>query len=298
MVDEVECEDNPEVIKYRPGASTLAIQCDNGSVYLYGDGLITELQVVRASRGHCTAEMAWGVHASKDLFFASTACLNDSTGYHKVFDIARNKIVLEFDANREACSAFALDATGERLFIATEGPETTYNLRQFDARRRRREPVQTVALEPFVDFTDRAAMDVNSLSLSADGLYLAVGRTDNWVDVYDARMLARGPLHSLAHEESDKTDTERGRTYGVVKTQWVEGTPYGVGLVSGGADGCVRLWDVRRSSDDPLNGMVLARCDNDVSTFTLGDMYKGEAPLIVGESSGKVTVFDHTISTD
>ena len=41
------------------------------------------------------------------------------------------------------------------------------------------------------------------------------------------------------------------------------------------------MWDVRRSSDDPLNGIVLARCDNDVSTFTLGDIYKGEATLIV-----------------
>ncbi|KAH9857884.1 WD40-repeat-containing domain protein [Lenzites betulinus] len=289
MVEEIECEDNPEVIKYRPDGSTLAIQCDNGSVYLYANRATRKLEIVRASRGHVTAEMAWGLHASSDMLFASTACLNDASGVHKAFDVTRNKVVVEFDANKEACSTLALDPSGDRLFIATEGPETTYILRQFDVRARTRKAVHRIELEPFVDLTDKAAIDINSLSLSADGLYLAAGRTDNWVDVYDARMLARGPLHSLAHEDSDKPR----RSYGVVKTQWVDGAPYGVGLVSGGADGCVRLWDVRRSSDDPHNGTVLARCDNDVSTFTLGHMYRREAPLIVGESSGMVTVFEH-----
>ncbi|OJT11045.1 hypothetical protein TRAPUB_12416 [Trametes pubescens] len=105
-------------------------------------------------------------------------------------------------------------------------------------------------------------------------------------------MLARGPLHAFAHEDSNKPD--RRAMYGVVKTEWVCGAPYGVGLVSGGADGCVRLWDVRRASDDPHNGTVLVKCDNDVSTFALGDVYKGEAPLIVGVCSGKVTVLEHT----
>ncbi|OJT04868.1 hypothetical protein TRAPUB_4387, partial [Trametes pubescens] len=129
-------------------------------------------------------------------------------------------------------------------------PETTYNLRQFDVRARLRKPVQTVALEPFADLTDKAAIDINSLALSADGLYLAAGRTDNWVDVYDARMLARGPLHAFAHEDSNKPD--RRAMYGVVKTEWVCGAPYGVGLVSGGADGwpAIALGPVREGPQD------------------------------------------------
>ncbi|EIW64779.1 uncharacterized protein TRAVEDRAFT_111056 [Trametes versicolor FP-101664 SS1] len=281
-------------------------------VYLHADGSTSKFEIVRAIRGHFTAGMAWGAHASSNYLFASSASPTDGTGHHKMFDVAHNKLVVEFDAKREACSTLALDASGkcERLFIATEGPETTFNLRQFDVRARLRKPVQTVALEPFADITDKAAMDINSLSLSADGLYLAAGRTDNWVDVYDARALGRGPLHAFAHEESDKPD--RRAMYGIVKTEWVAGAPYGVGLVSGGADGCVRLWDVRRSSDDPHNGTVLVKCDNDVSTFALGDVYKGEAPLIVyvgsledsvlkysravsrGVCSGKVTVLEHT----
>ena len=118
------------------------------------------------------------------------------------------------------------------MFIATESAEGRYTLRQFDVRNRERKAAQNVELEPFVDTTDRAAMDVNSLSLSSDGLYIAAGRTDNWADVYDARMLERGPLHSFAHEGAVAPDT-----YGVVKTEWVDGSPHGVGLVTGGIDG-------------------------------------------------------------
>ena len=45
--------------------------------------------------------------------------------------------------------------------------------------------------------------------------------------------------------------------------------------------GCVRLWDMKYAGDDPRNGEVLVRCDYDVATFTLGNMYEGEAPIVV-----------------
>ena len=45
--------------------------------------------------------------------------------------------------------------------------------------------------------------------------------------------------------------------------------------------GVIRLWDVKRADDDPLNGRVLAQCDYDVSTFCLGDIHKQEIPIIV-----------------
>ncbi|CDO72346.1 hypothetical protein BN946_scf184977.g43 [Trametes cinnabarina] len=291
VIDEYECDDNPEVVKYHPDGSMLAIQCDDGSVYLHSDDCVRQA-VVAAGRGHVTAEIAWGVYASRNLLFASSACIDDVSGHHKAFDVVRNKVVVEFDAAKEACSSLALDPLGERLFIATEGPESRFVLRQFDARTRDRKAVQTVDLEPFADSTDKASMDVNSLSLSPDALYLAAGRTDNWADVYDARMFARGPLHSFAHEDAVSGAADN---YGIVKTQWVDGAPrgVGVGLVTGGSDGCVRLWDVRRAADDPLNGTVLARCDYDVAAFNLGDIYNGEKPIVVGERSGKVTVFDH-----
>ena len=78
----------------------------------------------------------------------------------------------------------------------------------------------------------------------------------------------------------------------------------------------MRLWDVRHASDDPLNGTILAQGVDDVATFALGDIYKGEMPIILcvelhralralscsppltsclcsGEKSGKVTMFNH-----
>ncbi|KAI8995525.1 hypothetical protein BD414DRAFT_409596 [Trametes punicea] len=286
----VDCDDNPEVVQYHLDGSTFAIQCDNGSVYLHREDAVSRLVVAPAGLGHVTAEMAWGVHASRHLLFASSACMADSSGHHKAFDVVRNKVVVEFDAAKEACSTLTLDPVGERLFIATEGSESTYTLRQFDVRTRDRKAVQKVDLEPFADIQDKLSMDVNSLSLSSDGIYIAAGRTDNWADVYDSRMLARGPLYSFAHEDAVSAEKDK---FGIVKTQWVDGMPHGVGLVTGGIDGCVRLWDVRLAADDPLNGTILARCDYDVATFTLGDIYKGDKPIIVGERSGKVTTFDH-----
>lgn len=72
---------------------------------------------------------------------------------------------------------------------------------------------------------------------------------------------------------------------------------------------------MNKAPDDPLNGAVLARCDDDIGHFSLGDCYEGEKPLVVyvftrlstqgaegvystcsrfrGEcASGKVTIFD------
>ncbi|KAI0374280.1 WD40 repeat-like protein [Pilatotrama ljubarskyi] len=279
IVEEIECEDNPEVVKYHPGGTMLAVQCDDGSVDLHTADTVTKAVIAPARLGHVTAEMAWGLHSTENILFASSARLDDARGFHKAFDVERHEMVVEFDAAKEGCSTLALDPAGERLFIATEGPESVYALRQFDARRRERKASQKVQLEPFVDISDRSAMAINSLSLSSDGIYIAAGRTDNWVDVYDSRMLAKGPLYNFAHEGDVGNDT-----FGVVKTQWVDGMPYGVGLVSGGIDGCVRLWDVRRSSDDPLNGTILAQGDYDVGTFALGDIYRGHMPIIVYES--------------
>ena len=45
--------------------------------------------------------------------------------------------------------------------------------------------------------------------------------------------------------------------------------------------GCIRLWDVKKADDDPLNGTTLAKVDYDIATFCLGDVYKDEIPIIV-----------------
>jgi len=52
-------------------------------------------------------------------------------------------------------------------------------------------------------------------------------------------------------------------------------------FVLGRKKGCVRFWDVRRSSDDISNGEVLARPDSDIGHFSVGDPYNGEKPLVM-----------------
>ena len=134
-----------------------------------------------------------------------------------------------------------IDDIGKSLYIATEGPDSPYVLRRYDVRvpddneeRGSPKAVQQIALEPFAGNLDRSLTDINCLSLSSDGIYVAAARTDNWLDVYDTRMLSRGPLYKFAHEGGG------GDTFGVVKAQWVEGYPFGTGFVSGGVDGAYR----------------------------------------------------------
>nr|VWO96744.1 Transcriptional repressor TUP1 [Ganoderma boninense] len=291
VTTEAPCKDNPECIKYKPGSSLLAVQCNDGSVYLMTEGNTIPrcFSIAPTERRHVTADMAWGTGLSDKLLFASSACLEGESGFHKAYDVTKHKVVIEFDADRHACSTLTLDPSGDRLYIATEGPGRipAYTLRQYDVRNGgNRKAQQQVKLKPFAGSLDRMCTEINSLSLSPDGIYIAVGRSDNWVDVYDSRMLQRRELHSFAHEGGGPD------TYGVVKTQWVDSYPFGFGLVSGGVDGCIRLWDTKLASSDPVNGKILARGDYDVATFSLGDIYKKEVPIIVGERSGKVTLYD------
>lgn len=128
-------------------------------------------------------------------------------------------------------------------------------------------------------------------SFSPDGIYLAAGRSDNRTDVYDARNIGGGVLHVFEHTGPSRV-SPGSESYGVVEAVWVEASRK-LGLVTGGNDGCVRLWDVCKASNNPVNGTVIAETAFDVGYFSLGDPYKREKPLVVGDSGGGVFVFDH-----
>jgi len=168
--------------------------------------------------------------------------------------------------------------------IATKPAKRAHSLYLFDGQRLSTRPAHTLQLDTF-------QQSVTSMKFSPDGVYLALARDDNTTDVFDARFLSRGKLHAFTHDPGNVLAYTKD-VYGVVEAQWVEGHPVGLGLVTGGSDGCVRLWDVRLADNDPNNGLPIAQCEHDLGHFSLGDFSADEMPLVTGEMSGKVTIFD------
>lgn len=182
-------------------------------------------------------------------------------------------------------------------------------LRLYDIRRKNgADLVSTINLEKFPVIkrthpdgeVESVLGEINCAVFSPDGIYLAVARNDNIVDVYDSRFLERGFLHRFKHEDPN-FNTPGFYGFGVVEAQWKESFEgRGLGLITGGNDGnphytpalftfltalstlgCVRLWDVNEAGENWGNGRPIAQADLDIGHFSLGDESKGEAPLIV-----------------
>lgn len=154
--------------------------------------------------------------------------------------------------------------------------------------------------------------DIEHLKFDPSGEYLAIGRSDNVVQILDTRMGTI--LHTFHHGESVSTNPPSER-YGITAMEWVTGWHgCGVRLLTGGEDGeqptislayrwtnysegCVRMWDVARQAvdyrmnapllDDPLdlaNGYAIAREKDPIGHFTVGNKgnYDGhEVELVV-----------------
>ena len=77
--------------------------------------------------------------------------------------------------------------------------------------------------------------DIEHLKFDPSGEYLAIGRSDNIVQIVDTRMGAI--LHTLHHGESISTKPPNER-YGITAMEWVVGWHgNGVRLLTGGEDG-------------------------------------------------------------
>lgn len=163
------------------------------------------------------------------------------------------------------------------MALFTADANTNY-LRIFNvAGRRRKAPVQSIRLLPFPD--TKKEKEVNHAEFSPDGLYLSVARNDNEVHVYDARFLDNGVLRRFRH-----VNEVGSFCFGAVQSTWIL-TEHGVprlGLLTGGSDGAVRLWDMGLASEDRLNnGKVIAQAKNGVGKFLYSPMGSGKSALIV-----------------
>ncbi|KAG8760847.1 hypothetical protein FRC14_001406 [Serendipita sp. 396] len=156
------------------------------------------------------------------------------------------------------------------------------------------------------DRSDEAGAVV-SLAWSPCGTYIAVARDDDFIDIFDSRFLASEPLMRLKHETPKVARTRRPAMdlrgnvsrccrvlckypeHGITGMQWIEGSGYygGLGLISGGGDGCVRLWDTRKVDTNH----ILARLETSIASLSIGDISRKECPLIVGDNDGLVQWF-------
>ena len=143
-----------------------------------------------------------------------------------------------------------------------------------------KKPTKEITLPPFSLPRDANTKPrVQQVLFASDSIHLAVARSDNVTHVYDARFLGPRFLYELPHGSADEAIKEDG-CYGIYKVEWLEDGKSGLNLVSCGADGCVRLWDVKRAHDD-FSDTIIAESTSYAGWFSLGDIYKQEKALIM-----------------
>lgn len=62
-----------------------------------------------------------------------------------------------------------------------------------------------------------------------------------------------------------------------------------LGILTRVFEGCVRLWDPLVSAEN--TGTILAQANADIGYFSLGDRFKGEYDLVVGDNDGAVSIY-------
>ncbi|KAL0065171.1 hypothetical protein AAF712_007841 [Marasmius tenuissimus] len=260
----------------------------------------TRLSIFRRSACNALA-MVWGIGPTEGYIFATSEPDNHNAwkGSHLMFHAENtrgkdSRIELK-EADDEPGDAITLSPDGKTLALFT-CTSTTNKMRLYDVATKSSKPYRTLNLPSFVlglvDNEDDWSAAVNSASYSPDGIYLAVARNDNTVHMYDSRMLERGTLHEFEHDGPSRVSPGKS-SFGVLGAQWLESPSSNrLGLVTGGNDGCVRLWSPLLANDDRKNGRVLLEAAADIGSISLGDASKGEHELVAGDSAGGVHIVD------
>lgn len=137
--------------------------------------------------------------------------------------------------------------------------------------------------------------DINNVSMSPSGTYITSAGTDNVVMVWDIRQ-SRTPVQQLEHEMSihqiiiQETETRSRLSFrerndeGVCGVIWESDTT----LMSGGTDGKVKAWDLRRNGEDAFIKDV---CVMD-SCVTVFKKSPDESMLVVGDGAGHMKLLN------
>lgn len=177
---------------------------------------------------------------------------------------------------------------GNMLALVTGDSNENHYLQLYDVRASNPQATVTHKLEPFV-FPPRLGglntappgHEHSCVVFSPDGMYLALARSDNQTHLYDVRMLNSEEQGLLCKYRHETVDSETSH-YGIVRAHWLteERTGYQK-LLTGGDDGCVRMWNPSQSSSNNDACVVVAEVSCAVADFTVGDRFKGEHELVV-----------------
>ncbi len=99
------------------------------------------------------------------------------------------------------------------------------------------QPIITVKVKPHS--SKNSLLEIGDMAFSPDDIYLAVGRKDNQIHIYDSRYLVEDPLIILTHGEHLSTIYDSGskQKHGITKIEWIHTSGGNLGLVTSGADG-------------------------------------------------------------
>lgn len=288
----VRCKDAiPEGLQYKPTGSVVVIWANNGTCLLY-NGFDTPPVILEAGSAEQPVQsVAWGRGRFSNKLYTTSGTEGVYEGQHRCFDIgAASRRGQSFGSDTAGGECLDMNLTGTWLAHATCSENNIFKLSLYDPDRLR-QPAQEIELPKFALTPDSDHKPrIQQVLFSPDSVYLAVARSDNLTHVYDARFLGPRYLYALPHGPAVEATREDSQ-YGINRIEWLQDGAHGLSLVSCGADGCVRLWDIKHAWSD-YSDVVLAQSTSYAGWFSLGDMYKGEKPLIMGDGSGNVVVCD------
>ncbi|KLO15725.1 WD40 repeat-like protein [Schizopora paradoxa] len=301
-------------IQFHPGCGTsdplVAVSCYDGRIHLIEGYRSNQRDVIEVKSGHGkeyqkAGMFLWaaqrpevGTRNSDSRIFASSEAPEDSGAkcQHGCYDANTRGCLYKF-SNEDSGDTMALNSQGETLALVTSGTHKTLGL--YDVAKGERTTTKTANI-PSKDSRPNALWEVNAARFSPDNVLLALGLSDDRVLIYDTRFIStnRGPCMTYDLERGLRDGEEH---YGVTALEWVPGYygNRGLGLLTGGSDGCVRLWDVGQGHNPEDIGWiediwspenVIALCDHGIASASLG-RNREEYRLVVGDVGGEVYVF-------
>ncbi|KAG9009104.1 hypothetical protein FRB94_012500 [Tulasnella sp. JGI-2019a] len=299
----------PQVMDFKPLSSILAVGCTDGCTYIHtphtDDPKCLEL---RSTMNLEITSQVWGPPnslCSDRLFIGGGSPFVEEKvsrrsglkrrspigkGWASAWAVRPDTIqrvcnFLPIMTKRRYCENLAVDPTGQRLSIVSFDEQTDASMHTVDFMDLRAPSGRSMHRQDLPPFASDGGQ-VISACFSPDGIFWSCAREDNVAHVWDSRFMNRDgkPLRTLRHGPSfDPKDA-----YGITEMTWLNqyGSSSPPVLVTGGNDGRIAEWDMRTTKP-----RILATLETSVGHFSIGDIYKDEAPLIAGDNGGKVYIY-------